>query len=126
MIVISKVSAFLSKSMNSVHAFIAHSFNDRCPLELLEAFVIHTRLLSMPFLLFSGISPTPSRNNLIVCQGIPNASELSCEIGENGFDVFGKGFIPKPGSNGMDSYVGAVCGESLDKEFGKTSVIRAR
>ena len=55
-----------------------------------------------------------------------NAKAVSCEIGENGFEVDGKGRAEDLLEMGTASANGAVWGELLDSEFGKTSVISAR
>ena len=111
--------------MNSDHAFIAHSFNDFCDVLFFGAFVIHTRSLVPPDLPFSGISLTPSRNAFTRFQGNEYASELSCDIGENGFRVVGREVTETFRGVGIESAAGAVCGEVSEREFGKTSVTSA-
>ena len=52
-----------------------------------------------------------------------NARAVSCESGEKGFEVDGKGRAEELLGIGTASANGAVLGELLDSEFGKTSVM---
>ena len=112
--------------MNSDHALIAHSLKDFCDVLFFGAFVIHTRSLTPPDLVFSGISRTPSRNVFTRFHCNEYASELSCDIGENGFKVVGREVTETFRGVGIESASGAVCGEVSEREFGKTNVTSAR
>ena len=60
------------------------------------------------------------------CQSTENAKVVSCDNGENGFEVDGSGWAEELLGMGTASTSGAVCGELLAREFGKTSVSRAK
>ena len=73
-----------------------------------------------------GISWIAARNLEALLYGTENARDVSCDIEDNEFAVLGSGYTEELLGIGTSSGRGAVRGNVLDDECGKTNVNSAR